>query len=283
MKSKSISMKKSNRFLSKTLKRLNRTNFSLYKERYFKQIPLLKSIPYDIHDIEPSSNNYIYRAVMNQANEHFKTISRIAFNPSPSYISRANLVKQPIAYYACNYDVALLEACHDKLRQSHERSFLLTVSKWKIKKRIPILLICNCPKTQNVGTDLFYYYNKCRLKRKEISSAHSYRTWFLKTRFIAEQFAKEANTNMDYFITANFSKQLLDKTEIKGIIYPSVRYLYKGFNYAFAPSLFTEESFCLEEVSEYHVIFDEKDITRYPTITLKSSTNNFCDDNIIWD
>lgn len=71
---------------------------------------------------------------MNQANEHFKTISRIAFNPSPSYISRANLVKQPIAYYACNYDVALLEACHDKLRQSHERSFLLTVSKWKIKK-----------------------------------------------------------------------------------------------------------------------------------------------------
>lgn len=60
---------------------------------------------------------------MNQANEHFKTISRIAFNPSPSYISRANLVKQPIAYYACNYDVALLEACHDKLRQSHENHF----------------------------------------------------------------------------------------------------------------------------------------------------------------
>ena len=47
--------------------------------------------------------------------------------------------------------------------------------------------------------------------------------------------------------------------------------------------LYLQRSFCLEEVSEYHVIFDEKDITKYPTITLKSSTNNFCDDNIIWD
>lgn len=275
-------MKKSNRFLSKTLKHLNRANFSQYKENYFKQILLLKSIPYDIHDIEPTSNNYVYRAVMNQSNVHFRTISRIAFNPSPNYISRANLVKQPIAYYACNYDVALLEACHDKLRQSNERTFLLTVSKWKIKKRIPVLLICNCPKTQNAGTDLFYYYNKCRSKRKEISSAPKYRTWFLKTRFIAEQFAKEANSNMDYYITANFSKQLLDKTEIKGIIYPSVRYLYKGFNYAFSPSLFTEGSFCLEEVSEYRVIFDKDDVTKYPIIILESSTCNFCDDNIIW-
>ena len=275
-------MKKSNRFLSKMLKRLNRTTFSQYKESYFKQIPLLQSMPYDIHDIEPTSNNYVYRAVMNQSNGHFKTISRIAFNPSPNYISRANLVKQPIAYYACNYDVALLEACHDKLRQSKERAFLLTVSKWKIKKRIPILLICNCPRTQNAGTDLLYYYNKCRSKRKEISSAQ-YRTWFLKTRFIAEQFAKEAITNMDYYITANFSKQLLDKTEIKGIIYPSVRYLYKGFNYAFSPSLFTEESFYLEEVSEYRVIFDKNDVIKYPSIILESSTHNFCNDNIIWD
>ncbi len=88
---------------------------------------------------------------------------------------------------------------------------------------------------------------------------------------------------MDYYITANFSKQLLDKTEIKGIIYPSVRYLYKGFNYAFSPSLFTEESFYLEEVSEYRVIFDKNDVIKYPSIILESSTHNFCNDNIIWD
>lgn len=275
-------MKKSNRFLSKMLKRLNRTNFFQYKENYFKQIPLLKSMPYDIHDIEPTNNNYVYRAVMNQSNGHFKTISRIAFNPSPNYISRANLVKQPIAYYACNYDVALLEACHDKLRQSNERTFLLTVSKWRIKKRIPILLICNCPKTQNAGTDLFYYYNQCRLKRKKISSAYKYRTWFLKTRFIAEQFAKEINTNMDYYITANFSKQLLDKTEIKGIIYPSVRYLYKGFNYALSPQLFEDNSLQLEEVSEYKVIFDKSDIIKYPIIVKQYSTCCFDGDNILW-
>ena len=198
----------SNRTLARTFKYLNRLNFCQHKEGYFKHISALKQIPYEIYDLEPVDNNYVYRAVMNQPNIHFTNISRIAFNPSPNCISRANLSKQPIAYYACAYDIALIEACHDKLRQSNERSFLLTVSKWKVVKKVPVQIICNCPQTQKVGTDLYYFYDKCRLKRKSTLPAKKYRTWFLKTRFISEQFAKEANDNMNYYITARYSNQI---------------------------------------------------------------------------
>ena len=276
-------MRKSNRILARTFKYLNRLNFCQYKEGYFKHISVLKQIPYEIYDLEPTNNNYVYRAVMNQPNIHFTNISRIAFNPSPNYISRANLSKQPIAYYACAYDTALIEACHDKLRQSNERSFLLTETKWKVVKKGTVQIICNSPQTQNARTDLYYFYDKCRLKRKSMLPAKKYRTWFLKTRFISEQFAKEANDNMDYYITARYSNQILTKTEIKGIIYPSVQYLYKGFNYAFSPILFQNGSFCLESVSEYRVSFDKKDITKYPIIKLEKSTCNFFNDNIIWE
>ena len=36
-----------------------------------------------------------------------------------------------------------------------------------------------------------------------------YRTWYLKTKFIAEQFAKEISSDMDYYITARYSNQIL--------------------------------------------------------------------------
>ena len=98
---------------------------------------------------------------------------------------------------------------------------------------------------------------------------------------MAEQFAKEISSEKDYYITARYSNQLLKKTKAKGIIYPSIRYLYKGFNYAFSPCLFKDNSLQLEEISEYKVFFDKNDITKYPTIIRQNSTSYFDDDNIL--
>ena len=275
-------MKKSNKYLSKVLKRLSRLDFSKYRRGYFNQIGVLNRIPFEIFDLEPTSSNYVYRAVINKPNTHYETIRRIAFNPNPKSISRANLKGQAVAYYACDYDIALIEACHDTLSTTSKRIFELTVSKWKIQKKIAVQIINSSSLAQNAGTDLNLYYAKCRLKQLTTLPKKKYRTWYLKTKFMAEQFAKEISSEKDYYITARYSNQLLKKTKAKGIIYPSIRYLYKGFNYAFSPCLFKDNSLQLEEISEYKVFFDKNDITKYPTIIRQNSTSYFDDDNILW-
>lgn len=275
-------MKKSNKYLSKTLNRLSRLDFSKYRKGYFNQIGMLNRIPFEIFDLEPTSSNYVYRAVINKPDTHYEKISRIAFNPNPKSMSRANLKEQAVAYYACDYDIALMEACHDTLSTTNKRVFELTVSKWKIQKKIAVQIINGSSLAQNAGTDLNLYYAKCRLKRLTTLPKKRYRTWYLKIKFMAEQFAKEISSEMDYYITARYSTQLLKKTEAKGIIYPSIRYLYKGFNYAFSPHLFRDNSLQLEEISEYKVIFDKNDITQYPTIIKQNSTCCFNGDNISW-
>lgn len=87
---------------------------------------------------------------------------------------------------------------------------------------------------------------------------------------------------MDYYVTARYSNKILCKTEIKGIVYPSIRYLYKGFNYAFSPELFADNSLQLEEVSEYKAVFDKKDITKYPIIEKQHAASHFDGDCILW-
>ena len=116
-------MKKSNKYLAKVLKRLSTLDFSKYKKGYFNQIKILNRIPFEVFDLEPTSTNYVYRAVINNPDSHYEKISRIAFNPNPQYISRANLKGQAVAYYACDYDIALIEACHDKLKATNKRTF----------------------------------------------------------------------------------------------------------------------------------------------------------------
>lgn len=235
-------MKKNNRYLAKVLKRLNTLDYSKYKKGYFNQNKILNRLYYEVFDLVPTSTNYVYRAVINDSDSHFEKISRIAFNPNPQHISRANLEGQAIAYYACDYDIAIIEACHDELKAPPKRTFELTVSKWKIQKNIPVQIIYSSSLAQSAGTDLNLYYERCRSLRKAKLSKKKYRTWHLKTKFIAEQFAKDVSGEMDYYVTARYSNNILCKTEIKGIVYPSIRYLYKGFNYAFSPELFADNS-----------------------------------------
>lgn len=83
-------------------------------------------------------------------------------------------------------------------------------------------------------------------------------------------------------ITVYYAKKLFQQTSIQGLIYPSVQYLYKGFNYAFLPSLWNEDYFKLMEVIHYRVKFKADNTRDYPRIELLRSTNNFDGDIIKW-
>lgn len=277
-----IKQPNSNRRLSKRFKLLNKIHFSEFNKKLIINASGLRRMPYDIHDLQATTDNFVYRAVINENESPFNSISRIRYNPNPSYMSRANIVGQGIAYYACDLDISVIEACRDKLRSSSERTFHLTVSKWKILKQIAVQIICNSEKAQLAGTDLYEYCLATKNKRKKELIQSRYRTYILKAKFIADQYAKDNIVReQDYLISAIHSNTLLKSEIIDGIIYPSVGYLYKGFNYVFNPSLFDTSFFQIKEVACIKVQFKE-DISKYPIIEIQKVTNRINGDTIIW-
>ncbi len=240
-------------------------------------------MPFDGHDLYPTVDNYIYRALINDNEKPYDSINWIKYNPMPNRLSRANIIGRGTAYYAISHDISIIEACIDRLKSSRDRIFDLTVSQWKIKKKLTLQIICNSLKTQAAGTDLYEYcMATCKKRRKELKRKN-YRTWFLKTRFLAEQYAKNSiSCDMDYYISAIHANTILKSDKLDGIIYPSVQYLYKGFNFAFPPRLFDEKYFELNEVAHFRVAFSTNNINKYPKLTLIKTTNIFNGDKIIW-
>lgn len=275
--------KKSNRFLAKWFSKMNKMSFCKYTETHLKRVSCLKRVYYDIHDICPTSDNYVYRANINENDFPFDSIERIAFNPKPTCINRANLPNQGIGYYACAPDISIIEACQDMLKTKNVTFFNLTVSKWKIKKKISAQIICHSEQAQSAGTDLMKYYTATKCKRQKDLPRKEYRQWFLKMKFIANQYAKcNIGCKKDYFLSAWYSKNILNHPDIDCIIYPSVPYTYKGFNYAFSTNVFKNHSIELEEVYYFTAQFDEDKITNYPKIDLVKSTKKFNGNEILW-
>ena len=275
----------SNRDLAKRYKTLNRISFCSFKTKYIHKISEIGNLPFDLHDFYPTENSYIYRAITNKNSDPHTSINWIRFNPNPSSMSRANIKNQGVAYYACAPDIVIIESCIDKLKKSNDRKFELTLSKWKIKKKISYQIVCNSLKAQSAGTDLDLYSLATNRKRKKELKRKHYRTYFLKTRFLADQYAKNViNCDNDYYISAKHAKTLLNHPDniIDGIIYPSVQYFYKGYNYAFAPRLFDDSYFEIEEVMHVVVEFNKDDIYEYPKWEIIKTTKTFDNDQIIW-
>ena len=115
-------------------------SFCKLTEKHLKSLVGFKIFYEKNETIEPTNDNYISRAVLNDDYEPFESIDRIKFNPNPCKYSRANIIGQGIGYYTLGTifndasDVSIIEACNDILKKTKERCFYLTVSRWKIKK-----------------------------------------------------------------------------------------------------------------------------------------------------
>lgn len=218
----------SNRRLSKRFKTLNKISFKSFSCKDLSQVSSLRTIPYDTHILEVTDSNYVYRACINEGDKPFESVSRISYNPNPQNMSRANLKGQAVGYYACAADIAIIEGCQDLLRNTGKREFSLTVGKWKIKREFSIQIISNSKKTQQAGTDLNMFWNRTKEKRFNDLRRKYFRTYFLKTQFIAAQYSKtDIEDEKDYAISALHAKTILNgRAEIDGIIYPSVGYFF---------------------------------------------------------
>ncbi len=276
----------SNRKLNRRFNLLKRIHFCDFHHKEIIKFSSLHRFPFDLHDYEVTSDNYIYRAVINESDGPFNSINRIRYNPNPNYINRANIKGQGIAYYADAPDISIIEGCRHSLKNSEKRTFELTVSKWKILKKMSVQLVCNSKEAQASGTDLKIFADATAKKRRNELERKFYRTWFLKSRFLADQYAKnKIKCEKDYYISAAHSNSIFKSTSpvIDGIIYPSVQYLFKGFNFALPPRNFDESFYELREVFHVKALFDKYNIDLYPSITNMNSTSSFNGDHIIWD
>ena len=275
---------RSNRRLAKRFKTLNRISFCKYDKKFILKTSCLRKVGKDIHEFIPTDKSLIYRALINNGTTPYISINWIKFNPSPNYISRANLKNKGTAYYSCAPDISIIECCRDKLKTSNQREFELTVSKWKILNNLSFQIICNSKKAQLAGTDLDQFCIATNKKRRASLRKKHYRTYFLKAKFLSDQYAKGIiNCENDYYISAVHANSILKpENKVDGIIYPSVQYFHKGFNYALAPRLFDNSHFRLIEVSHYKAVFDKRNIFKYPKLGILKSTKNFKDDVIIW-
>jgi hypothetical protein len=228
----------------------------------------------------------IFRSCKNDDIEPFESISRIAYNPNPDYIERANLKEKSIGYGSQDLKTAAIENCQWYCRNTIQRTYYLTIGEWMINRDLNSIIICHSKKALNAGTDLKFAYQALLKRELNKNNRKEFRIWNLKNRFFAEQFAKKKiNHENDYLYSALYSNTVFKSKEanIDCIVYPSVVRRYTEFNYAYKPVLIDDKSLTL--IRAFHVKIEFRFGTfRTPKrITILKTTTNFGENSINWD
>jgi len=279
---------KSARKISKRINNLSRLELcDLDKDIISKYINNSFKIPYNSF-IQQGNKGYVFRACMNKNNENkpFSSVNRIAFNPNPDYIGRANLKGKGIGYGASSLDIAAIEVCQESLRTTNEIFFYLTIGMWQLISDINTSVICHSKKALAKGTDLYQAYISIT-NQKVIEygfSKKQLRLWNLKNRFFAEQFAKtKINCNNDYLFTALYTNSIFNSVnpEFDSVWYPSQAYNYLGFNIAYKPRLVESGIMKIQKVFNVKITFFQNN-KLYPRIDIINETERIKDDKIEW-
>jgi len=269
------------RQLRKRIKKLSLLNLSKYnKDTVSKFINNSFKIPYNTWI--QKSGHIIYRSCINDNENPFEKISRIAYNPDPDYIERANLKGKGTGYGAGSLNISAIENCQYELRNGKRRTFYLTIGAWIPTRDLNVIVICHSKRARKVGTDLRDAYYS--LLKKQAGSRKDKRVWNLKNKFFAEQFAKEKfKHENDYLFSALFSNTVFKSEDpiIDAIWYPSVAYRLKGFNIAYKPSLVDNKELIIKKVFYVKIQF-KSNYRSFPTISIISESSTFEGDMIIW-
>jgi hypothetical protein len=226
----------------------------------------------------------IYRGQINDNDIPFDSIKRISYNPSPAKtLGRANLIGEQVFYGANDWKIAAIEACQDKLRNEGIKEFYVTIGKWVFVKDFNVSVICHSNIRQGVVKELKEAVEAIDIMMREGRSPEEYQSLLLINKFFANQFAKQnINYNNDYFFSAFCASELLNHSahSIQGIWYPSVPYLYYGYNYVLKTSFIDEGFIKFEEASFHKLLF--KDIDSLPVFEFLKFTSKFENDTIAW-
>lgn len=206
----------------------------------------------------------VFRARVNKDDEIFYSENEISYrvdNDNIKDYGRANIPKQSMFYGA----IESKEVPHPRLVNLFETSelfrepndkdgeFILTVGKWRVKEDFKVIeMVFSKGNVQN-NEDINRSYNKQKeMMLKDYPDQLDQIEKILE--FFSDEFAKKVkNSNSDYKITtAYLNLALMNKQDLCGVTYPSVRTDYKANNIAIFPSV-VEQFLDLEMVSMFNI------------------------------
>lgn len=240
-----------------------------YEKVIYKILNELKLIPYASAKLKAGS--HIERARINEPNQIFyseKDISyRTDFNNIQKY-GRANVPGQSLFYGSIKSDhieipriINLFET--SELFRSDEKEvnneFVMTVGKWRIKQDFEVAEIVfnklNVANIPQIRKSFEYHINKLKTETPDIADDIEF-----LLQFFSDEFAKKTiKSDSDYKVSAAYTELAIMLKNLAGVVYPSVRTDYQGFNVALSiPSV--ENFLELEIVAMFKVCKNGKEI-----------------------
>ena len=248
-------------------------------------------IPLPILISQIHAGNYIERIRINKNDEIFTKKTELSYRTDLNNISRFGRANSPGSsmFYGSVIStpislpriVALAET--DELLRSKEKgkidkSFIITVSKWKILEDIRVAEMVFMKNRIKSTPEIEHAYNfhlknfRANMPEEEVQKLVAV------VEFFSEEFAKASvDFDTDYKLSAAYAQIALRSGSVKGLIYPSVRTDYEGSNLALLPEV-VDENLLLEEAIIVHVKIKGKKVfldNLYRTGELPTDAVNF--------
>ena len=216
------------------------------KHNFFNEYSKLGII--GVIETQLNEGKYLFRSRLNKEKNTFLAQKDISYPPIPSDdFGRANCPKVNMFY--CSYTPSITveeeivpayminahEICpflKDKISKVKK---MITIGKWRIKKKIILATIIFHEKYQNktaIAKNLNLGFNSKLQNHPQFSKQTT-----LWNKFISQEYAKEVEENnySEYIISATYTEFLLNKG-FDGVIYPTVQLDGMGYNIAITPS-----------------------------------------------
>lgn len=213
-----------------------------YQKMYDVILNDLHPIPFPIIDLVPDYEySHVYRARRNIKKEVFKEITDISSHCNPKDIikyGRCNIPGQSTFYGAENRPTSNMEVINKEILDNSEY-IILTNGRWKIKKRIRMGILVHGKDVIKVNPYIKQKYDEFQAFLNE-GYPQQQNIINRLLQFISDYFSRPFDESVDneYKLSAAFYNYILKRCD--GLIYPSVKIIYEGLNYAFPHNKFTD-------------------------------------------
>lgn len=206
-----------------------------YNKFYDVILNYLHPIPFPIVDVIPNLPlSIFYRTRSNdKPGEWYSKITEISSHNDLENIKsygRCNIPHQSTFYCAENRETAVFEVL--KKNDFKRKKLILTTGRWRLKEKMTLGFLVHSDEALNANPVLKEEYDKFSSIIDNLEPSQKIVIVRL-LKFISDYFARPFGdkANNEYKLSAAFYNYFLNYVD--GLIYPSVKILYKGLNYAF--------------------------------------------------
>ena len=236
------------RELQRKLKAISNLNLAITPYRRIQHI-LNKELFMPISVAQLHAGQYVERIRINNGIEIFTEKDKISYIKDSRKIEtfgRANAPGQAMFYGSVVSNGILTLARISALAETvlelqgdnkgvSNRKLLMTVGKWKLKKDLIVSeLVFNKEAVEKCGDTRRAYETQLKIITEKFEGLQL-KQHIALLEFYSKQFARRAEKDTDYKISAAFTECVCRNANLHGIIYPSVQTEFEGTNVALTP------------------------------------------------